>query len=155
MDSHQENSVLVAVCGQHMHEGCLHYQLEDLNAEFLRKTKTANEYRLFALPTSPIKPGLLRDGNPADTKSTKGSLCDFFKTQPNNIEVEVYRMSFESFGKLVNMVPAPLGFGTVELADGNKVKGFLVEAAAIFNEHGLRQGVEDITAEGSFARYLN
>ena len=146
--------VTVAVCGQHMHGGRLHYQLEDLHAEYLRKARTAASYRLFALPTDPVKPGLLRDGGATAALDSEGPLCGFFAARPNSVVVELYGMSFEAFGRLVSMVPAPLGFGTVELEDGSEVKGFLVEAAAVFCERGLRAGVADITAEGTFAGYL-
>ena len=132
------NDVTVAVCGQHMRGFALHPQLEDLGAEFLRTAKTAPGYRLFALPTSPVKPGLLRVGEGGAS-----------------IEVELYRMSAESFGALVASVPAPLGFGTVELEDSTHAKGFLVEACTVVGADGTAiPGVEEITEYGSFASYM-
>ena len=131
--------VVVAVCGQHMRGFALHPQLEDLGAEFLGSAETAPRYRLFALPTDPVKPGLLR----ADAGGA-------------SIEVELYRMSAEAFGALVASVPAPLGFGTVELADGKQVKGFLVEACAVADASGSAVSeVEEITACGSFASFMS
>ena len=130
--------VTVAVCGQHMRGFALHAQLEDLGAEFLRTAKTAPGYRLFALPTSPVKPSLLRVGEGGAS-----------------IEVELYRISAESFGTLVASVPAPLGFGTVELEDDTHVKGFLVEACAVTGADGAAvPGVEEITEYGSFASFI-
>lgn len=150
-----EKDVVVAVCGQHMRGGCLHHQLEELGAGFLRKARTAGNYRLFVLPTSPTKPGLLRDGSPSRADEAGRPLCGFFGTSPNTIEVELYGMTYESFGRLVALVPPPLGFGTVDLQDGGSAKGFLVEATAVFDGRGLREGVRDITDEGTFASYLS
>ena len=45
------------------------------------------------------------------------------------------------------MVPAPLGFGRLELAGGGTVHGFLCEAYAV-------AGAEDITAHGGWRRYV-
>ena len=46
------------------------------------------------------------------------------------------------------LILAPLGIGTVTLADGRSVKGFLCEA------HATR-GAEDITALGSCRAWLS
>ena len=135
----EPREIVVAVCGQHMRGFALHPQLEDLGAEFLGAAKTAPTYRLFALSTDPVKPGLLR--------SVEGGA---------GIEVELYRMSAAAFGSLVASVPAPLGFGSVELEDGEVVKGFLVEASAVMDGEGAAvSGVAEITEIGSFARYMD
>ena len=132
-------NITVAVCGQHMRGFALHSQLEDLGAEFLRVAKTAPAYRLFALPTDPVKPGLLRS-----------------REEGASIEVELYRMSITAFGKLVASVPSPLGFGDIELENGEMVKGFLVEASAVVDGEGAAvSGVAEITEIGSFARYMD
>ena len=44
-------------------------------------------------------------------------------------------------------MPAPLGIGTVTLADGTAPKGFLVEAAGVV-------GAEDVTACGDWRRVI-
>ena len=135
----ESNEVTVAVCGQHMRDFALHPQLEDLGAEFLGKATTAPVYRLFALPTDPVKPGLLR-GAQAET----------------GIDVELYRMSVASFGALVSSVPAPLGFGSVELEDGSCANGFLVEACAVVDDKGaVVPGVREITQLGSFTTFMD
>lgn len=135
----ESNEIAVAVCGQHMRGFALHSQLEDLGADFLGTARTAPLYRLFALPTDPVKPGLLR--------SVEGGA---------GIEVELYRMSIAAFGALVASVPAPLGFGSIELEDGEIVKGFLVEACAVVDDEGAAvPGVTEITEIGSFARYMD
>jgi allophanate hydrolase len=57
--------------------------------------------------------------------------------------VEVYALRPHDFGTFVAEVPAPMGIGTVELADGSSVKGFLCETFAL-------EGAEDITAFGGW-----
>lgn len=132
------SSVTVAVCGQHMRGFALHSQLEDLGAEYLGAARTATTYRLFALPGTLVKPGLLR--------SAQGGA---------SIEVELYRMSAAAFGALVASAPAPLGFGNVELADGSEVNGFLVEASAVVDAGGEPvPTVREITDLGSFAAFV-
>lgn len=133
------SSVTVAVCGQHMRGFALHSQLEDLGAEYLGAARTAPTYRLFALPGTLVKPGLLR--------SAQGGA---------SIEVELYRMSAAAFGALVASAPAPLGFGNVELADGSEVNGFLVEASAVVDAGGEPvPTVQEITDLGSFAAFCS
>lgn len=133
------SSVTVAVCGQHMRGFALHSQLEDLGAEFLGAARTAPTYRLFALPGTLVKPGLLR--------SAPGGA---------SIEVELYRMSAAAFGALVASAPAPLGFGSVELEDGSEVNGFLVEASAVVGAGGEPlPNVQEITDLGSFAAFCS
>ena len=117
----------------------LHSQLEDLGAEFLGAARTAPTYRLFALPGTLVKPGLLR--------SAPGGA---------SIEVELYRMSAAAFGALVASAPAPLGFGSVELEDGSEVNGFLVEASAVVGAGGEPlPNVQEITDLGSFAAFCS
>jgi allophanate hydrolase len=52
-----------------------------------------------------------------------------------------------AFGTFVDAVPPPLSIGTVTLADGRGVKGFLVEAAAV-------AGARDISSFGGWRAYL-
>ena len=44
-----------------------------------------------------------------------------------SIELEIWALSSAAFGKFVDAIPAPLAIGTIRLADGRSVKGFLVE----------------------------
>jgi allophanate hydrolase len=52
-----------------------------------------------------------------------------------------------AFGSFVALIPAPLGIGTLTLADGRSVKGFLCEAYATV-------GADDITAFGGWLAWL-
>ena len=59
------------------------------------------------------------------------------------IEVEVYEMPQAALGSFLALIPPPLGLGSVQLADGRWVKGFICEGAAL-------QGATDISAWGGW-----
>ena len=105
----------VVVVGAHLSGLPLNHELTGAGGHLLKACRTAPDYRLYALSgTKPPKPGLLR------VDSSKGAA----------IEVEVWGVPMEAFGRLVAAVPIPLSIGTIRLSDGRDVKGFLVEAAA-------------------------
>ena len=56
-----------------------------------------------------------------------------------------------TFGKFVMDVPPPMGIGTVELADGRFVKGFICEPWAVLE----LSGAQDITSFGGWIAYLD
>ncbi|RVU39853.1 allophanate hydrolase [Hwanghaeella grinnelliae] len=108
--------VTVCVVGAHLTGMPLNSQLTERNATLLETTRTAPDYRFYALADSvPPKPGLSRDPN----------------FDGPGIEVELWQMPMESFGSFVALIPQPLGIGTVTLADGRNVKGFICEPAGI------------------------
>jgi allophanate hydrolase len=51
-------------------------------------------------------------------------------------------------GDFVSRVPPPLAIGTLELADGTRVKGFVCEPFAT-------EGAKDISHFGGWRAYLN
>jgi allophanate hydrolase len=59
----------------------------------------------------------------------------------------VWALSPAAFGTFVAGIPAPLGIGTLRLADGTAPKGFLVETAGL-------AGATDITRFGGWRAYL-
>jgi allophanate hydrolase len=120
----------IAVVGAHLTGQPLNHQLTDRGGRRCASTTTAPEYRLYALPTDPPKPGLLR---------TPGSGAA--------IEVEVWALDAAGLGEFVAAIPAPLGVGKIELADGTEVTGFLCEPHAI-------EGAPDITEHGGWRAYL-
>ena len=63
------------------------------------------------------------------------------------IALEVYELGVAEFGSFVVEVPAPLAIGTVTLADGSSVKGFVAEPRALTN-------AEDITSLGGWRAYI-
>jgi allophanate hydrolase len=63
------------------------------------------------------------------------------------IATEVWALPDDGFGRFVSRIPAPLGIGTLLLADGSRPKGFLVEPEGL-------QGAEDITRFGGWRAFL-
>jgi allophanate hydrolase len=119
----RDGRIEVAVFGAHMSGLPLNADLRALGASFVRDVKTAPHYRFYLLPGGPPRrPGLLRVAEGGRT-----------------VAAEVWSLTPEGFGKLVASVPPPLGFGTIALADGTEVKGFLVEAAAVAEARDISQ----------------
>lgn len=109
-----DDTVRLAVVGAHLRGMPLNYQLTERDAVFVEATTTATAYRLLALAgTTPPKPGLIRD--------EAGGAA---------IEVELWDVPTTAFGSFVALIPPPLGIGTLELADGRQVKGFICEGWA-------------------------
>lgn len=109
-----EHHVRVAVVGAHLRGMPLNFQLTQRNAVFVEATQTAARYRLYALAnTQPAKPGIARQASGAA------------------IEVELWDIPLARFGEFVAEIPSPLGIGSLELADGRWVKGFICEPAAL------------------------
>ncbi len=123
---------LVAVVGAHLTGQPLNRQLTERGARLTGTTKTANGYQLYALPgTTPAKPGLVC------APGFDGS----------GIEVEIWAMPTSCFGSFVAEIPAPLGIGSVELADGSVVKGFICEPFTV-------ETAAEITHFGGWRAYL-
>lgn len=109
-----QHAVKLAVVGAHLTGMPLNFQLTTRGGTLVQKTKTAASYKLFALKnTTPPKPGLQ------------------YHSKGQKIEVEVWEIPFANFGQIVAEVPAPLGIGNVQLADGSWVKGFICEGYAL------------------------
>ena len=64
------------------------------------------------------------------------------------IEVEVWRMPLVHVGSFLQGIGAPLGLGTVCLADGSSVKGFICEAG------NSLEGAQDITQHLGWRAYV-
>ncbi|KQX56886.1 allophanate hydrolase [Paenibacillus sp. Root444D2] len=123
-------TTLVAVCGLHMRGYPLEKQMLGCGARFIREDETAAKYSLVKLPTTPAKPGLV--------KQQQGGAA---------ILLEVWEMPLEAFGGFAAAIPAPLGIGKVELRDGTEVPGFVCEAYAA-------AGAEDVTALRSWRKVV-
>jgi allophanate hydrolase len=63
------------------------------------------------------------------------------------IEVEIWEMPACEFGPFVAAIPAPLGIGTITLASGEQVQGFVCEQYAV-------QDATDISRFGGWRAYL-
>jgi allophanate hydrolase len=124
------DEIAIAVVGAHLSGMALNGELKSLDGRLVEATSTAPDYRLYALHTTPPKPGMLR------VEAGAGS----------SIEVEVWALSAAAFGKFVAEIPPPLSIGTIRLADGRGVKGFIVEPEAV-------NGARDISSFGGWCAF--
>ena len=122
----RQETMMVAVCGLHMRGYPLEKQMLEYGGQFVRESHTAEKYQMVKLPTIPAKPGLLK-------KKAGGSA----------FALELWEMPVASFGVFTSFIPAPLGIGKIELADGTEVSGFICEGYA-------EEGAEDISAYGGW-----
>lgn len=119
----------LVVCGLHMQGMPLEHQMLELGAVFAKKVKTAPVYRMYALPETPERPGLVRT-----------------KQGGTSLEAELWNVPADTLGGFMAGISAPLGFGKVQLSDGTSCEGFLCEVSAL-------SGTEDITEYGGFRAY--
>ena len=127
-----DGTIALAVVGAHLSGMPLNGELKGHGARFVETAMTAPDYRLYALVGGETrKPGLLRVA----------------QGQGAAIEVEIWVMPPDGFGRFVAAVPPPLSIGSLKLADGRLVKGFLVEAEAVAS-------ARDISAYGGWRAFV-
>ncbi len=124
-DPLQADETVLFCIGAHMAGLPLNGQIAALGGRFVRTARTIPAYRLRAL-----------DGRPGLHRATPGGA----------VEGEVWALPLAAVGALLAQVPAPLGFGTVELEDGPCL-GFLADSAGC-------EGAADITAYGGWRAWL-
>ena len=127
------DEITIAVVGAHLSGMALNGELQALGGRLLEEaTTTAPDYKLYALDTTPPKPGMLRVDAGAGY----------------SIKLELMgAVGGQRSAKFVAAIPPPLGIGTIRLADGRGVKGFVVEPAAI-------DGARDISAFGGWRAFM-
>jgi allophanate hydrolase len=127
-----DGEIALAVVGAHLSGMPLNGELRALGGRLLETRKTSPDYRLYTLADAePPKPGLIRTGN------GEGAA----------IEVEIWALPAEGFGRFVAAVPPPLSIGTIVLDDGRSVKGFLVEPQGV-------AGARDISSFGGWRAFI-
>jgi allophanate hydrolase len=127
-----DGMVHIVVVGAHLTGMPLNHELTTPGGRIVKTCRTAKDYKLYVLPnTAPPKPGLIREPG--------------FEGQ--GLEVEVWALTAEDFGKFVQKIPAPLGIGKLTLDDGTTASGFLCEAHATL-------GAQDITSLGGWRNYI-
>jgi allophanate hydrolase len=125
------DALVLAVAGAHMTGLPLSWQLTGQGARPLERVLTAPSYRFFELPSEGVRrPGLIR-----------------VESGGAEIEVELWELMPEALGVLMSRVPSPLAIGSVELADGRTVLGFVCEGYAAAD-------AVDITSHGGWRAYL-
>ncbi|MBX8622621.1 allophanate hydrolase [Pseudomonas glycinae] len=121
----------LVVCGAHLDGLALNWQLRQRGARLIEATYSSKNYKLYALAGGPpLRPGMLR--------VAEGGVA---------IAVEVWELPSSELGSFLTGIPAPLGLGKVQLADGRWESGFICEP------YGL-EGAIDISHLGGWRAYL-
>ncbi len=123
-------TVDILVVGAHLTGQPLNGQLVSAGGSLATAVTTAPDYRLFALDTTPPKPGMLR--------VTSGGA---------SIAGELWSLPAAGFARFVEALPAPMTIGRVTLSNGRDVAGFLCEPVAT-------EDAADITAYGGWRAWL-
>ena len=125
------DSVELIVCGAHLEGLALNWQLTERGAKLQEKTLSAESYRMYVIEGAIERPGLVRDYN-----------------NGKPIEIEIWQIPRQEFGSFVAGIPAPLGIGKVETADGRWLPGFICEGYAV-------EGATEISDLGGWRQYLS
>jgi allophanate hydrolase len=126
------DEIELVVVGAHLSGMALNGELTSIGGRLSRAVTTEPCYKFYALAGGPPKrPGLLR------VAPGKGA----------SIQTEVWTLSPASFARFAANIPAPLGIGTLRLADGTQAKGFLVEPEGL-------DGATDITSSGGWRSFI-
>ena len=121
----------LVVCGAHLDGLALNWQLKRRGARLVETTQSSADYQLYALAGGPpFRPGMVR--------AKEGGVA---------IAVEVWELPSSELGSFLTGIPAPLGLGKVQLADGRWESGFICEA------YGL-EGAVNISHLGGWRAYL-
>jgi len=124
-----DDGIIVAVFGAHLRGQPLNRQLLALKGQFVGDCRTAPVYRCHLLEGAQRRPGLVR--------------C----ASGTAIAGELWKLPAAGFGALVASVAPPLAIGTVALADGTSVKGFVCEEFPTV-------GTRDISSFGDWRAFL-
>ncbi|TWC34581.1 allophanate hydrolase [Pseudomonas sp. SJZ079] len=105
----------LVVCGAHLDGLPLNWQLRQRGGRLIETTHSSADYQLYALAGGPpLRPGMLR--------VSQGGRA---------IAVEVWELPSSELGSFLTGIPAPLGLGRVQLADGRWETGFICEPCGI------------------------
>ncbi|WP_026972626.1 allophanate hydrolase [Aliagarivorans marinus] len=131
LSAEEQGMMTVAVCGAHLEGLALNHQLLERGASLLEKCQSAAAYKFYALAgDGPARPGMVR-----------------VEEGGQSIAMELWQLPQARVGDFLAGIPAPLGLGKVELADGRWVTGFICEAIGAL-------GATDISEFGGWRAYL-
>ncbi|MCB8880977.1 allophanate hydrolase [Acidisoma cellulosilytica] len=121
----------IAVFGAHLTGQPLNPQLRGFGGKFQRTCRTADRYRMVAIPGRILRPGLIDIGDAGQV-----------------IEGEIWSLPSASLAAFLATITPPLGLGTVRLAEGQSSLGFICEGGV------LTDGAADVSAFGHWPAYL-
>ena len=120
--------ILLAVNGTLMQGLALNQNLLDVQAEFVRESRTSASYRLWSINDQ--YPAMLRD-----------------EDLGNNIDLELWKVSSAGLLELLKSEPPGLCLGKVELEDGSRV-------LCILGEYYITRESVEITSHGGWRNYI-
>jgi allophanate hydrolase len=121
----------VFVVGAHLPGQPLEHEMTSRGGRFIAPDRTAASYELYALPTNPPKPGLVRVAS-AGTSIAGG----------------VWRLPAAALSSFLGALPEPMMLGSVNLTGGRSMVGFGCQSAAL-------EGALNITEYGGWLAYLD
>lgn len=121
----------LVVVGAHLSGLALNHQLLIRGAVRVTATTTAPCYRLWAMAGGAVPRPALEHVGPGGAA----------------LPVEVWRLPNDTIGSFLSEIPAPLGLGRVQLADGSERMGFIAEPRSLLD-------ATDITGYGGWRNYL-
>ncbi len=127
-------SVRVAVAGAHLSGQPLNADLVGRGATLVRTTRMAPGYRMYLVDGPLPRPGV--------TRLPGSGAC-----RGAGPEVEVWQLPAHAFAGFASTVAPPLALGPVDLADGERVLGFVCTADGV-------DLARDITGYGGWRAYL-
>ncbi|AFR50983.1 allophanate hydrolase [Gordonia sp. KTR9] len=118
------------VVGAHLPGQPLEHEMYSRGARYLGPARTAPSYRLYALDTTPPKPGLVH-------------------AHAGGVEIAggIWRVPAAGFASFARSLPSPMALGPVALSDGRTMTGFGCAASAL-------ESATDITEYRGWLRYL-
>lgn len=124
----------IAVVGAHLTGFPLNKDLTSRGGQLECSTTTSESYRIYELRSKggTKKPGLERVSSPG---------------RGQRIAVEVWRLPHHSVASFLTTIPSPLAIGSIELADGRWVRGFVCEPIGL-------DKAKDITEFGGWKSYM-
>lgn len=132
----QPPAIELLVVGAHLSGQPLNAELTRRRGRLLGTVRTAPNYRLYRLASTPPKPGLVRvEASPGRAAPAAG------------IEGELWTLAPAELASLLADLPEPMTLGRVSLDDGSEVVGFLCEPAAL-------EAAQEITEHGGWLAYL-
>jgi allophanate hydrolase len=126
------------VAGAHLSGQPLNHELLAVGGVLIGPAATAPSYRLYALDTVPLKPGLVAVPGAAPPGPAPAGA---------SIAAELWRLPAVGLARFMAKLARPMTIGRVRLDDGHEVLGFLCEPAAL-------DGATDITPYGGWLAYL-
>lgn len=132
-----EERLEIAVAGAHLTGQPLNADLVARGGVLVRRDRLARDYRMYVVDGPVPRPGVTRVPGGTAAGSTDGA----------GLDVEVWSLPTAALAGFLATIAPPLGLGSVRLADGTSVTGFVATADAVDPDR-------DITRFGGWRGWL-